>query len=144
MSNFFELTNVDKQRIEEAKNEIVLIADQLFVLIGKRFKDTTELERQVLATFCFGMVNTIVLIKELNQIQTHAVIISCLTSVFKYSEDQAEDFTQELINSTDEEYHPVMFSIIRRGISGYQQYVNNQKDQLKSNILEVLAIVNKK
>lgn len=142
MSGFFELSDSDKKKIEEAKYEIITISSTIFSLINKRIDNTTELERQVLATFCFGMVNAIVFTKELNQLQTHSITTSLLTSIFLYSEEQSEEFTQELINSTDESYHPVMFSIIRRGLDGYHQYVRNEENQLKDNITDVLAIVN--
>ena len=140
--DFFELSDSDKTKIEEAKDEAVLISNMIFSLIDKKFEDTTELERQVLAAFCFGMINAIIFRKELNPLQGHSIASTLLTKVFHYSEEQAEDFTQELINSTDESYHPVMFSIIRRGLNGYQQYVSNEKKQLQANVLEVLAIVN--
>lgn len=142
MPGFFELSNSDKLKIEEAKDEVIFISNKIFTLIDKKFEDTTELERQVLATFCFGMINAIVFKKELNHLQTHSIASTLLTTVFHYSEEQAEDFTQELINSMDESYHPVMFSIIRRGLNGYQQYESNEKKQLQANVLEVLAIVN--
>lgn len=142
MSNFYELSELDKQKIQECIEEIKVKANSLFVHIGKKFEDTTELERQVLAAFSFGMVYAIVVEKELDTLQIHPVSSAMLIEVFHYSEDQAEDFTQELINSTDEEYHPVMYSIIHRGIEGYHQYESNQKRKLKKNILEVLEIVN--
>ncbi|MGG3889853.1 Imm48 family immunity protein [Metabacillus fastidiosus] len=142
MSTFYELSEHDKEKVREATEEITKISKELFNLIEKKFEETTELERQVLSAFCFGMVNVIVPLKDLPFLQTHAVTAALLINVFKYSEDQTEDFVQELLNSTDEDYHPVIFSIICRGTDGYNQYVNEQIDDLKENILEVLKIVN--
>ncbi|MFD3260884.1 Imm48 family immunity protein [Paenibacillus lentus] len=142
MSNFYELSEEEKQIIEDTKGKVAEITSEIFMLLNKQFDDTTELERQILATFCFGIINGIVFERDIPPLQAHSITHSLLVAKFNYSEDQAEDFTQELINSTDEEYHPVMFSIIRRGIDGYRQYFNDDKAQLRANIIEVLDIIN--
>ncbi|MBC2580552.1 Imm48 family immunity protein [Clostridium sp. DJ247] len=144
MSDFFKFDDLEKQKIDKAKDEIVTIAKDVFSLIGVRFENTTELERQVIAVFCFGIANAIVMTKDINHIQIHAITSTMLTNVFRYSEEQADDFIEELINATEEGYHPVMYSIIGRGVTGYGQYLNNQKEELRKNIKNVLDIVNKK
>lgn len=60
MSNFYELSEEEKQIIEDTKGKVAEITSEIFMLLNKQFDDTTELERQILATFCFGIINGIV------------------------------------------------------------------------------------
>ncbi|MGG0757013.1 Imm48 family immunity protein [Brevibacillus laterosporus] len=99
-------------------------------LITIKFEETTELENQVIAAFCFGAINVIVQRDDLSQPQAHALTIT----VFKYSENQAVSFADDLIKATSKEHYPVMNTIIHRGIDGHYQYINNMDVELKKNI----------
>lgn len=134
----------DQIKIEKVEEEISKIVNELFNLIEVEFENTTELERQVVAAFCFGMINAMAVTESLSQAQTHASTIAMLIKNFRYSDHQAVDFTQELINATKKEFHPVMNQIIHRGIDGHYKYVNNQKNELKLNLINVINIVNGK
>jgi hypothetical protein len=138
------MNDIDAVKVKKVKDELTKLVNEIFKLINIKFEDTTELERQVIATFTFGLINAISLNEGLNQPQIHALTIAVLIDEFKYSEEQGASFSQELIKATKREYHPVMNNIIHRGIDGYYQYNDNQIDDLKDNITNVLDIVNKK
>jgi polyhydroxyalkanoate synthesis regulator phasin len=138
------MNNQEKCKIEKVQCEISKLVDELFKLTKLKFENTTELERQVIATFCFGVINAMAVTEKLSQPQVQALTIAMLVGKFRYSNQQAIDFSQELINATKKEYHPVMNQIIHRGIDGHYQYVNNQKNQLRDNLINVINIVNGK
>ncbi|MEK8212687.1 MULTISPECIES: Imm48 family immunity protein [unclassified Paenibacillus] len=144
MSDFLEPEKLDGVKVNNATSELRLFLTKIFELIGIRFEDTSELERQVIAAFCFGALNAIVQRDEMNQPQAHALIIALLINGFKYSEKQAVNFAEDLIQATNKEYHPVMNSIIHRGIDGHYQYENNMEENLRQNILGVINAVKKK
>ncbi|MGG1442445.1 Imm48 family immunity protein [Brevibacillus laterosporus] len=108
-----------------------------------KFEETTELERQVIAAFCFGAINVIVQRDDLSQPQAHALTITLLINVFKYSENQAVSFADDLIKATSKEHYPVMNTIIHRGIDGHYQYINNMDVELKKNITDVIKAIKK-
>ncbi|MEK5029623.1 Imm48 family immunity protein [Paenibacillus sp. FSL M7-1046] len=144
MTDFLNPHEFEGLKVNHVSRELRLFSNELFELIGIRFEDTSELERQVIAAFCFGALNAIVQRDELNQPQAHALIVALLINEFKYSEKQAVDFAEDLIHATHKEYHPVMNAIIHRGIDGHYQYEKNMLDDLRSNILEVINTVKKK
>ncbi|MEK4063912.1 MULTISPECIES: Imm48 family immunity protein [unclassified Paenibacillus] len=144
MTDFLNPHEFEGLKVNHGSRELRLFSTELFELIGIRFEDTSELERQVIAAFCFGALNAIVQRDELNQPQAHALIVALLINEFKYSEKQAVDFAEDLIHATNKEYHPVMNAIIHRGIDGHYQYEKNMLDNLRHNILEVINTVKKK
>ncbi|WP_145153961.1 Imm48 family immunity protein [Paenibacillus sp. FSL H8-0280] len=143
MTDFLN-SKFDEIEVSDAANELRLFSSKLFKIIGIRFEDTSEVERQVISAFCFGALNAIVQKGNFNQPQAHALIIALLINEFKYSEKQAVDFAEDLIKATSKDYHPVMNAIIHRGVDGYFQYVEDMLDDLKNNLLDVINTVNKK
>lgn len=138
------MSELEKTKIKSLTTEVSQFVNETFNLIEVTFETTTELERQVLAAFCFGMINALTVVESLNQAQIHALTINMLQKDFGYSSHQAISFAQDLINATKKEYHPVMNQIIHRGIDGHYQYINNQKNELKLNLINVINIVNGK
>ncbi|MET1176124.1 Imm48 family immunity protein [Paenibacillus amylolyticus] len=143
MTDFLN-SKFDEIEVSDAANELRLFSSKLFKIIGIRFEDTSEVERQVISAFCFGALNAIVQKGNFNQPQAHALIIALLINEFKYSEKQAVDYAEDLIKATSKDYHPVMNAIIHRGVDGYFQYVKDMLDDLKNNLLDVINTVNKK
>ncbi|XOS90449.1 Imm48 family immunity protein [Brevibacillus laterosporus] len=115
MTDFLDPSKVDDVKLKNAVTELSLLSKKFFDLIAIKFEETTELERQVIAAFCFGAINVIVQRDDLSQPQAHALTIALLVNVFKYSENQAVSFADDLIKATRKEHHPVMNTIIHRG-----------------------------
>jgi hypothetical protein len=118
------------------------MARSLFDVIDVPFEQTSELERQVIATFAFGMVYAAGQTQQLSPPQVHALSICVLMDAFGYSDHQASDFTAHLIAvSADEGQQPVMNAIIHRGIDGHQQWQSGNTERLKANLTDVLERV---
>ena len=125
-----------------AAHELEQMVDQVCKLIGTPLPETTELQRQVLAAFGFGAVYSITHRDQLVEPQAHALSIRMLIKPFNYSEQQAVDFADDLIRvASNEEVHPVMNTIIHRGINGHVQFAQEDYEALASNIQEILAAV---
>ncbi|WP_088834166.1 Imm48 family immunity protein [Paenibacillus tyrfis] len=122
----------------EQLTEITEFADRLFDLIEIPFTETTELERQLIAAFSFGAVMAVAVRDDLDQPQTHALTIAMLMRAFQYSEHQAAAFAHDLIQATDRNHHPTMNAIIHRGINGHYEYVNEEMEDLRQNLLDIL------
>lgn len=122
MTDFLNPNNYDSLKVKNISNELRLFSNKLFEVLGMKFEGTSELERQVIAAFCFGALNAIIQRDELSQAQAHALTVAFLINEFKYSEKQAVDFAEDLIRATNKEHHPVMNAIIHRGIDGHYHY----------------------
>jgi hypothetical protein len=115
------------------------MALSLFDSIGVPFEQTTELERQVVATFAFGMVFAAGQAQQLSPPQVHALSVCVLIDAFGYSDHQAADFANHLIAvSSDATLQPVMNAIIHRGIDGHRQWQSKDSEGLRSNLTDVV------
>lgn len=140
-----DFTNTDDKNdviLAAAAHELEQMVNQVCELIGTSLAETTELQRQVLAAFSFGAVYSITHRDQLAEPQAHALSIRMLIKPFNYSEQQAVDFADDLIRvASNEEVHPVMNTIIHRGINGHVQFAQEDYEALASNIQEILAAV---
>ena len=116
------------------------MADELFDVMILPFAHSTELQRQVLATFAFGMVYHLAQLRTLTPAEVHALSIAMLMDVFRYSDHQAVSFTDQLISvSADATIHATMNAIIHRGIDGYELWVKDDQVALQDNIAEIFS-----
>jgi hypothetical protein len=124
------------------RSRIARMGSDLFDVIDIPFEQTTELQRQLLAAFCYGMVFAVGRIERLSPPDVHALAISCLVDVFKYSAAQAGSFSQHLINaSLDKAVHPTINTVVHRGIDGHKQWEGGQREVLRENIYGVFEAV---
>ena len=124
------------------RSHVAQMGNDLFDVIGVPFEQTTELQRQLLAAFCFGMVFAVGHIEKLSPPDVHALAIFCLVDVFKYSAAQAGSFSQHLINaSMDKAVHPTINAVVHRGIDGHKQWEEGRCDMLRQNINEIFQAV---
>ena len=118
------------------RTEINAMATELFGVIGIPFQQTSELQRQVLATFAFGMIFAVGNLNRLRPPEVHALAIACLMDVFKYADHQAAAFSNNLISAALANVrNPTTTSaIIHRGIDGHRQWQQKNLDELRANI----------
>ncbi|MDH0563469.1 Imm48 family immunity protein [Acinetobacter courvalinii] len=134
---FSEETVVEEHRILISK-----FTHQLFLSIGKPFEKTTELERQILASFSFGAIHAQCFLNQLPALEIHKLAIFSLTAEFKYTPQQAKDFVEHLIQvASDKELHPTTHAIIHRGIDGHRQFINSDYVNLSNNINGILTLI---
>ena len=70
------------------------MANDLFKILEINLEETSEMERQVIAAFLFGMINAYALDEKINPPKVHGTMIGILINEFKYSEKQACEFAQ--------------------------------------------------
>jgi hypothetical protein len=123
------------------RQQSVEMGDALFSVLGIRFEDTTELQRQLLAAFSFGMLFALGQFNKLTAPEIHALVICVLLDVFKYSNHQAAAFAEDLIESASGRGSPTTNSVIHRGIDGHRQWEARQVSDLKSNLEDIFRAV---
>jgi hypothetical protein len=123
--------------------EIATMANDLFVVMGVPFEQTSELQRQVMATFASGMIFAEGRVRELRPPEVHALVVACLTAVFKYSDQQADSFSTNLISaaSSHSRTPSTTGAIIHLGVDGHRQWQQKKTDELRTNLREVLRTV---
>lgn len=110
--------------------------------IGVRFENTTELERQIIAVYVFGMADGV---RQNSEVEIpHVKIIStfvvALNIVFEYSIEQAQTFAYNITKSLQErDDSDTYVAIVHRGLDGYLLWQQNKKREV---INDILAIVN--
>lgn len=123
------------------KNNI-LIVNEILALLNIDLSDTSELERQVLACFAFGVLYATGKEKGFEPAQIHALSIVNLQDSFNYSVEQATDFSGFLIDvASNEKLHKFMNAIIHCGINGYYQLNNKNYIALAENMRNILSEV---
>jgi len=118
------------------------MASDLFDVVGIPFEETTELQRQLLAAFAFGMMFAVVHFEKLSPPDAHALAIAMLMDSFRYSDHQAADQADLLIRaSQDARVHDTINAVVHRGIDGHLQWQRDDLVALKDNILGIFEAV---
>lgn len=104
-------------------------------------EETTELRRQVLATFAFGMLFSAAMQQSLEPEQVHALLIGALRDSFGYTDEQAATFSEALIDAVSGDSRPTSNAIIHRGIDGHRQWSENDIDGLRANVTEIFEVI---
>jgi hypothetical protein len=124
------------------RREIAQMGTALFDVVGIPFERTTELQRQVLAAFAFGMTFAAARAAGRTQPEVHALALGSLVEVFGYSPAQSAAFCQLLIDaSANPSEHDTMNALIHRGIDGHLQWAQGRSDELRANATGVLRDV---
>ena len=127
--------------MQTEENNPSIIAQDLFKIIDIDFNTTTEAERQVIAAFTFGVIHAHASIHKLSPEAGKEMTLDILQSVFKYSPEQSSDFFDYLVESTGAGDNDTIKAIIHHGINGHYQYIIGLTEELKTNLLSMLAIL---
>jgi hypothetical protein len=114
---------------------------ELCSVLSTPFEETTELQRQLLASLSFGMLFAVGCLNKLAPPDLHALSIFLLLDVFKYSEDQAVAFAEDLIAAASGRGNPTINAVIHRGIDGHRQWEAGRMSELKSNLEDIFKAV---
>ncbi|HEY2467017.1 MAG TPA: Imm48 family immunity protein [Terracidiphilus sp.] len=123
------------------RDEINQMAREVFRTIGLPFEQTSELQRQVLVSFTFGMIFAIGQLRGLTPPEVHAMLTSCLIDTFHYANHQAAAFSEDLIASACGRGNPTTKAIIHRGIDGHAQWQRGDEVGLRTNLHKIFQIV---
>ena len=128
--------------LQAIRAEVARMTESLFGLVGIPFGNTTELQRQLLAAFAFGMTFAVGQMRKLSPPDVHAITIAYLMDVFRYPDHQAATFANDLIAAAqNEDHHPTINAIIHRGIDGHAQWERGNHDDLRTNINDIFKRV---
>lgn len=122
---------------ESIVNEVMEMVDTFLSLIT--IED--ELERQLAASYIFGMLNGTAQKESLTPEDVQALMVSIGIDKLTYSEEVSYQMTQFVIDATDEEFHPTVNAIIHRGLEGYFLYSDQEFDALSEDFNEVVEVV---
>lgn len=113
----------------------------IFNMLDIRTEELTELERQIISAFSFGMINGAAMEDGADPMTVQGTMAGVLIGQLGYSEKQAVDFMQQLIESTNREFHPTMYAIIHRGLEGYYDYRDQQYNLVHENLTDIIDTI---
>ena len=117
---------------EKYLNECKKIINKILKLYLERnnifFDNLSELERQVICNYSFGIINGINMVNyNLSPEQVAFSIKKILTTIFAYSDDQSDSFTEKMISDIlSKNYNNTTNVIIHRGL---ESYLNNKYNE---------------
>ena len=110
------------------------------------FENITELERQILAIYFFGMVDGLRqnLDVDSSTNEVAKTVINLFNDVFKYSEEQSEAFFDSIIgNLQSNDPQNTQYAIIHRGLNGYYAWSKNNKKDVIKDVAQIYGMLNK-
>ena len=116
------------------------IAKEVYVTLGG-LDNENELLRQIYGAFFFGIINALAQEMKSSNVEIHAAMINEAIVILQYSPQQSAEFCQHLINCTNKEENPTVNAIIHRGIEGYYQLKEQNKEAFKRNYNEIIELV---
>jgi hypothetical protein len=126
----------DMKSLRAALNSM---GSDLFIAIDIPFEETSELQRQLLGAFAFGMSFAIGQIEKLTPPEVHALAIALLMDAFRYSDHQATAFAHDLIESASGRGNSTTRAVIHRGIDGHRQWNSGDHAGLRDNIESIFS-----
>lgn len=108
------------------------------------FDNTSELERQIISIYLFGLLDGIRQDKylDLTPIQVKKCLSHILENVLSYSLDQANDFTENMIsNLQSSDPQNTIYAIIHRGLEGYFVWIKSKKDKVINDIYSIVDLL---
>lgn len=127
--------------MEDFSQLSIRISVDVFEILEVMLDDLSEEERQIIAAYEFGMFNACAQVLKKHPSDVQGTMIGVLIKSFNYSEIQAVEFTQFLIECTDEEFHPTINAIIHRGIQGFYSYQDGDKNEIYNDLTFIIDTV---
>ena len=109
------------------------------------FENTTELERQVLAVYFFGMSNGMMQQMKLKNTpdEIAEIIKNNLVDVFGYSSEQARQFFDNMVSDLQsKDPQNTQYVIIHRGLEGYFAWEKGQKVNVIKDVSQIIGALN--
>lgn len=113
---------------------------------GITFETMSELERQILAVYFFGMADGLRQANFTNERvdKIAKTIINVLIKEFKYSENQARQFLDSIIyDLQSKDSNNTKYVIIHKGLDGYFKWKSGNKNDVITNVCQIIDILNK-
>lgn len=113
---------------------------------GIAFETMSELERQVLAVYFFGMADGLRQDISANEDadKIAKTVINVLMKEFKYSENQARQFFNSIVDDLQsKDPTNTQYAIIHKGLYGYFKWKDGNKNDVIANVCQIIDILNK-
>ena len=131
------LAHMSATPLLEHRQQVTAYGNDLFRVCGVEFAKTTEMQRQVSGAFLFGVAYAHGRVHQLPPSDVHALVITMLVDVLRYSAEQAGAFSARLVQATSAGPDDTMKAIIHRGIDGHRQLTSGEHDALRQNLLGI-------
>lgn len=133
----------DNEMTFEAK--ILYIGEDLVKLYCEKTKrPLSELERQVILIFMFGMANSMreKLYPHLTTLQTETAMTAVMVKLFDYQIEKAQMLISGFIAQLQSPEPNTIKYLIFYGFDAYAEWENNRKDQIADEIVYLLNLIN--
>ncbi len=129
-------------------SDIIKMADEIVESYCRAnstgFEEISELERQVLAVYCFGVSEGVRQGKyeNISNNDVERGIIDLFEQVFKYSRKQSQDFFELIVDSLQSDNGENTYSIIiHRGLDGYFLCMENKQSKAVDAVCDMISIL---
>ncbi len=132
----------DNEMTFEAK--ILYIGEDLVKLYCEKTKrPLSELERQVILIYMFGMANSMreKLYPHLTPLQTETAMTSVMVKLFDYQIEKAQMLISGFIAQLQSPEPNTIKHIIFYGFDAYAEWENNRKEQIADEIVYLLNLI---
>jgi hypothetical protein len=124
-------------QVQEIGNDILRLYTQS---ANTAFEKTSELERQILSVYLFGMANGLPEQVKGTPLNMETGMVAVLVSIFQYSVPQAQDFVRGMISDLQsKDKTNTIYAIIHRGLDGYSAYKDGQKEKVIADISNIIS-----
>lgn len=111
------------------------IADKIENAMNVKLYDISDMERVVVPSYLFGMINAYSMKNGATHMQVQAAIVAILVKRFGYDVKSAVDYFFFLVDATKKEKHPAINHIICRGLDHYEfiddsEFIKNEIDRM--------------
>lgn len=111
---------------------------------GTTFEAISELERQILSVYFFGMSDALRQSKAVSNSpdEIALTIINTLVSVFRYSQEQADQFFYGMIDALQsKDAQNTQYVIIHRGVDGYFAWEKGDKINVIKDVCQIINVL---
>src|SRR5689334_17081089 len=111
-------------------------------LSGNATSEMTDLRREIIATFVFGMAYAACRLEELTAPEVHALSLLLMRDVFEYDDRDAARVVDVAIRaSIDVSHHDTVNAIIHQGIEAHREWQDHEEEQLLARLEHVLTTI---
>lgn len=102
-------------------------------------KKINDVERIVIPSYLFGMINSFSMRNGATHVQVQAAVVAMLIKRFGYDAKSAVEYFYFLVDATKKDNHPAINHIICRGLDRYEQI--NDSEVIKNEITRIVGIL---
>lgn len=144
MIRLFKFESNSSDFTEDIKNICGEILNLYLKKTGNDYRALSELERQVLAVYGFGVADGIRQNKygRLSNKDINAGIINLYGSFFGYSENQSAELFDTIVDAIqDGDPKNTHMAIVHQGLEGYFMWEEDQREDVVENIHRIIEIL---